>query len=234
MSAPAPLLLFAASGLAREVLALLRTHPTHDVVGLLDDDPALHGTRIDGVPVLGPTDAVVDHPRPDVLVCAGRGAARERIVEKLDAAGVSPLRHATVVHPSVEVPERCEVGQGSVVLAGTVLTADVTVGAHVVVMPHVTLTHDCVVQDFATLCAGVTLGGSVVVGRGAYVGMSASVREHVRVGAAATLGMGAVLLRDQPDGSTWAGVPARPLDVPASAVPAGEHPVTTDRGAAAR
>ena len=60
----------------------------------------------------------------------------------------------------------------------------------------------------------MALGGGVVVGEAAYLGMNASVRENVRVGAGATLGMGAALLVDQPDGVTCAGVPARPLGVP--------------------
>ncbi len=107
-----PLILVAASGLAREVLSLVRAHGTYDVVGFLDDDIARHGTMLDGVPVLGGLDSVVDHPEPDLLVCAGRGAVRERIVERLDDLGVFPIRYATVIHPGVEVPAGCEVGVG--------------------------------------------------------------------------------------------------------------------------
>ena len=57
-------------------------------------------------------------------------------------------RYAVLIHPSVDVPESCTVGAGSIVLAGCVLTADVRVGRHVVMMPGVVLTHDDVIEEF--------------------------------------------------------------------------------------
>ena len=72
-----------------------------------------------------------------------------------------------------------------------------------------TLTHDDVVEDFATLCAGVSLGGGVAVGEAAYLGMNASVREGVRIGADATVGMGAVVLRRRAGRRDLGGSPAR-------------------------
>lgn len=207
------LLLVGASGLAREVLTLLRNHAEYAPVGILDDLPGLRGAAIDGIPVLGRLDQITRHPAARILICVGRGEARARIADRLLALGVTDARYARLVHRSVEVPDNCQIGAGSIVLAGVVLTADVNIGRHTVVMPHVTLTHGDRVDDFATLCAGVTLGGNVSVGSSAYLGMNAAVRERVRIGREAVVGMGSVVLEDVPDRETWAGVPAHLLEV---------------------
>lgn len=207
----AGLVLVAASGLAREVLAVEAVRERYADLVVVDDDPARWGEQCGPAKVLGGLDLVRDLPGHDVLLCAGRGDARRALEARLLADGLDPARFATVVHPGAAIGRGCRVGAGSIVLAHVTMTADVAVGRHVVVMPGAVLTHDDVVGDHATLCAGVALGGAVHVGAGAYLGMNASVRERVRVGAGAVLGMGSVLLADLPDGKTRAGVPARPI-----------------------
>ena len=206
-----PLLLAASGGLGREVLAAARAGGDWDPIGFLDDDPTSWGGSVGGLPVMGGLEAVVAHPQAAVVLCAGKGAARLAIAERLAGLGVTEDRLASVVHPSVSIGVGCRVGPGSVLLAGVVMTADVTVGRAVVCMPSVVLTHDDVVQDGATLCAGVVLGGSVRVGRGAYLGMASSVREGITVGPDTVVGMGAVVLRDVPRGEWVCGVPARSM-----------------------
>jgi sugar O-acyltransferase (sialic acid O-acetyltransferase NeuD family) len=202
----APLLLAAAGGLARETLAAVRAQGRYEPIGVLDDDPGKHGLVLDGVKVIGPLAAAAEYPDAAVVLCAGKGAARAAMAASLGLPGV---RYASVIHPSVAVAPSCEIGTGSILLAGCVLTASVTIGRHVVAMPNVVLTHDDVVDDYATLCAGVVLGGAVRIGTSAYVGMAASIREGVVVGAGSVVGMGAVVLADVPDHETCFGVPAR-------------------------
>ncbi|TRW43576.1 acetyltransferase [Georgenia yuyongxinii] len=209
----APLLLVAASGLAREVIAVVRATGSHDLIGVLDEDRALRGRDLDGVPVLGGLDHVMSHPAAELVLCPGSGRVRAAIAGRLAIAGVRD-RFAVVSHPSVDLPAGCTVGQGSVLLAHVAVTAHVRIGRHVVVMPNATLTHDDVVNDYATLCAGVSLGGNVTVGEGAYVGMNASVRERTRIGPGSTIGMGAAVLQHVPPHETWSGVPARRLQSP--------------------
>ncbi len=207
-----PLILLAASGLAREVMASAAILERFDLLGVLDDDPSKRGSVFGSTRIIGSIRDVVEHSDAQFVVCAGRGAVRERIVSRLCDLGVGRERYATVVDPAAVVPVGCSVGAGSILLSHVSLTADVAVGRHAVIMPQAVLTHDNRVDDYATICAGVALGGNVRVGTAAYVGMNASVRQDLRIGDHATLGMGSVLLQDLPAGRIWAGVPARDLD----------------------
>ena len=204
------LVLIGASGLAREVMAMRQ--PAMRVIGVLDEDPGLHGHSIGGVEILGGLELAAQLPG-SLTVCVGSGAARRSIVQRLAALGVGAGRYATVVDDTASLSDNSRVGAGSIILAGSVLTADVVLGRHVVVMPNCTLTHDDIVDDYVTLAAGVAVGGVVRLGEAAYLGMNSSIRQRVSVGAGATIGMGAAVLSDVPDGQTWAGVPARELGV---------------------
>ena len=211
------LLLVGAGGLAREALSVVLMEHTWSSVSIVDDDRATWGTLHGIAPVLGSVDLVAELGDHQVVIALGRGRHRRRVVTRLEVLGIDPARFASLVHPRVVLPGSCVIGDGSIALDGVVLTADVEVGRHVVLMPQVTLTHGCTVSDFATLCAGVSLGGHVEVGEAAYIGMNASVREGLRIGAGAVVGMGSVVLHDVPAGQTWAGVPAVPLSIGATA-----------------
>jgi sugar O-acyltransferase (sialic acid O-acetyltransferase NeuD family) len=210
-----PLLLVGAGGFARETLELVRAvnrhAPVWEVLGFLDDDPSRHGTQVNGVPVIGPTEAVHDHPEARVVACVaspGDPLRRLRLVSRLD---LPAERYARLVHPAAVIPEPAELGAGTVVHATSVLTADVRLGAHVAVMPAVVLTHDDVIGDGVTFGAGVRVAGGVTVGAGAYLGSGALLRENLTIGEGAVVGMGAVVTASVPDGETWVGVPARPI-----------------------
>ncbi|AOR36590.1 acetyltransferase [Streptomyces fodineus] len=212
------LLIVGAGGFARETAQAVRDTGGIKLLGHLDDNAALHGTEVDGVPVLGGCDLVHDLPGARVVICVGNPrdyAARARLVRRL---GLPADRYATVIHPTAAVSESSSVGPGSVLLAHCVLTAAVRVGAHVAVMPHVVLTHDDMVEDYVTIASGVRLGGGVRLEGGSYVGSGALVREGTSVGAWSLIGMGSTVLGDVPPGEVWAGSPARRLreaDAPA-------------------
>jgi sugar O-acyltransferase (sialic acid O-acetyltransferase NeuD family) len=207
-----PLLLIGAGGFARETLELIRAvnlvEPTWDVLGLLDDDPRLEGTAVNGTPVIGPAQAVHDYPEASVVASVASPRDPFRRLDLTARLDLAAERYATLVHPTAVVPGSVSIGPGSVLHALSVLTADVRLGAHVAVMPAVVLTHDDVVGDGVTFGAGVRVAGGVTIERGAYIGSGALLREGLVVGEGAVVGMGAVVTRSVPPAEVWVGVPA--------------------------
>src|SRR5664279_1666593 len=125
-------LMVAASGLARETLAVIRATGELCAIGMLDDNVHLRGSLVAGVEVVGGLDSAARYPDAHLVICAGSGAVRSSIVRRLEAVGVGSDRYATVLHPSVSLPSGCCVGPGTILLANVALTANVTIGSHVV------------------------------------------------------------------------------------------------------
>ncbi|WP_334123381.1 NeuD/PglB/VioB family sugar acetyltransferase [Glutamicibacter sp.] len=203
----ASILLVAASGLARETLASIESTGDHEVVGVLDDNPSLHGKMLGQVPVLGGIELARERDE-QLLICAGKGRSRDAIAARL---GLDDSRYATHVHYSAFLGAGTLLGAGCIVLAGCVATTAVRIGRHGVLMPHALLTHDDSLGDYVTLAAGATLAGAVKVGHRAYIGSNATVRENLSLGDDTVLGMGSALLEDIPAGQTWVGTPAAML-----------------------
>jgi hypothetical protein len=124
------LILIAGSGLAREVLAMVRSSGQYDVVGVLDDDKEIAGLTVDGAPVLGTIDDAPSYPHAFFLVCLESGKMREAVVERLSAMGVHEARYATAIDPSVSLGGGVRIGRGAQLGMNSSVRARTSVGAY--------------------------------------------------------------------------------------------------------
>jgi len=182
-----------------------------NILGFVDDNPALAGTSILDYPVLGPA-AIFAQPayrncRVAIGVANDRDIfVRERIRKSLEVASE---RLPAIIHPSAVVSKRRQIGAGSVLFSGTFLSGNCTIGTHTLVLQGAVISHDTNIGDWATICAGVATGGGVQIGNGAFIGLGARIFPNVRIGRGSRVGLGSVVLRDVGDGETVSGIPAR-------------------------
>jgi UDP-3-O-[3-hydroxymyristoyl] glucosamine N-acyltransferase len=76
----------------------------------------------------------------------------------------------------------------------------------------VQISHNVKVGKHSAVVSHVSIGGSTSIGEYSWIAPSAILKDNLKIGNQSTIGMGAIVTRDVPDGETWAGIPARPLN----------------------
>lgn len=122
----------------------------------------------------------------------------------------------TLIHPRIERSKWIEIGEGTVICAGSILTTNVQLGCHVHINLDCTIGHDVVIGDYTTLAPGVHVSGWVHFRKRVYVGTGAVLingteKEPLTIGDDAVIGAGAVVTTSVNEGLTVAGAPARPI-----------------------
>lgn len=110
----------------------------------------------------------------------------------------------------VVIEDGVEIGSNTSIDRGTLGDTILRQGARVDNQVHIA--HNVIVGRHAAVIANAMIGGSTVIGDGAWIAPSACVRDRLSIGANATVGLGAVVVKDVPDGMTVIGAPARPAD----------------------
>jgi sugar O-acyltransferase (sialic acid O-acetyltransferase NeuD family) len=179
-----------------------------EIVGFLDDDPALAGTRVLGLPVLGPLADLPATPHDCLILGIGDNATRARIYAELTAAR---KRFITAIHPSVVIAPDVVVGAGAVLCAGAVVNPGAHIGENVIVNTCASVDHHCELGAHAHIGPGAHLAGCVTVGEGALVGIGACAVPGVSIGAWSIVGAGSAVTQNVAERTTVVGVPAKPL-----------------------
>lgn len=201
---PEQLLVYGAGGMGREA-ADWAAAAGLDVIGFCDDDEAVHGQEVGGLPVLGGADVLDQRADRQVVIAIGSPRVRLDLVTRL--AGCL----GQVVHPSVEQGARTSLEAGVIVGPSTVLTTDCRVSRGAIINYGTVIGHDARIGVAAFVGPGVSIAGDVTVGERAWIGIGATLLQGVTVGAGAIVGAGAVVVDDVEPGVTVVGVPARPL-----------------------
>lgn len=111
-------------------------------------------------------------------------------------------------HPNSTMAKTVEIGQGSVIMANSVINPGAKIEENVIINSGAVVEHDCYLSHSAQIGPGAILCGGVKVGARAFVGAGACIKQDIRIGEAAIIGTGSVVLQDVMPGTTVVGNPA--------------------------
>jgi acetyltransferase EpsM len=192
--------LFGASGHAKVIVDILLSKDVQ-VKGFYDEDESK--TDLWGIPVIGKTKDFND-PIVECIVSIGKNDTRKKVVEQL-----GDVEFGSAIHKTANIGSHVEIGEGTVIMAGTIINADAKIGEHVIINTSASVDHDCTIGDFSHIAPNASLCGGVEVGEGTLVGAGATIIPLIKIGKWCTIGAGAVVVEDIPDNSVVVGNPAK-------------------------
>jgi sugar O-acyltransferase (sialic acid O-acetyltransferase NeuD family) len=209
LSAAKPIVIYGAGGLGREIFAAaIRSGLT--VSGFIDDGLP-PGTLISDIPVLGGFTWLKENP-VSFLPAFGDSLLKQKITEKVLSETASVLA-APLIDPAAKIldPSRFEIGAGSIITAGAVLTTSIRIGKCVIINLNCSVGHDCEIGDYTSVMPGVNIAGNVKIGRSVFIGTGAIILGGITIGDGVMVGAGSVVNHSVGEGKRVVGVPAREL-----------------------
>jgi sugar O-acyltransferase (sialic acid O-acetyltransferase NeuD family) len=201
------LLIWGAGGHGKVAADIAMAMDCYRQIVFLDDDCALQGSMVMGLPVIGGSgELVAIEALDEAFIAIGNNHQRAEASRRAKALG---LRLAILEHRSALVSRFACVGEGTVIMPRVVVNAGTRIGANCILNTGAIVEHDCVIEDYAHLSPAVTIGGNVCVGEGAHLGIGAIVLPGVQIGCRTVVGAGGVVRCDLPMDVVAVGVPAR-------------------------
>jgi sugar O-acyltransferase (sialic acid O-acetyltransferase NeuD family) len=206
-----PVYIYGAGGLGREVLSFITSTDEWTPAGFIDDN-APKNKIISGISVLGGVDVISEIESPvNIILAFGDPLIKQKVVKSIPR----PVQFVTLIHPSVIIqdPRSVQIGEGSIICAGSILTTDISVGNHVLINLNCTIGHDVEIGDHGSVMPGVNVAGGVIIGSSVLIGAGANIINNIRIGQCCRIGMGAVVINNVDDGLTVVGIPAKPISL---------------------
>lgn len=110
----------------------------------------------------------------------------------------------------VIIEDNVEIGANTCVDRGTLGNTHIKKGAKIDNLVHIA--HNVIVGENSAVIALSLVGGSTEIGNNAWIAPCVTIRDGIKIGQNATLGMGAVVTKSIPDNEIWAGNPAKPIE----------------------
>jgi len=143
------------------------------------------------------------------ITSTGNNQLRREFVEKAEALTRPKLLPWSLIHPSSVIGRDVQIGMGTCVAPGGIITTRVRIGRHCILNVNASVSHDCTIGDFVNINPGAVVAGTVRIGDGCYIGAGATVVDEVTIGEWSVIGAGAVVIDDIPPNVTAVGVPAK-------------------------
>jgi sugar O-acyltransferase (sialic acid O-acetyltransferase NeuD family) len=144
----------------------------------------------------------------EVVIAIGDPRDRFDIVQRLP----KETKYFTHIHPSCQIlGDDIEIGEGSIICAGSIITTNVKIGHHAHLNLQTTIGHDCKIGDYFTAAPGSKISGNCKIYDCDYLGTNSSIKEKITIHSLVTIGLNSGVVKDITESGIYVGTPTKKI-----------------------
>ncbi len=196
------LVIYGGGGHGKAMIELARGSGRYRLVGIIDDGLPV-GDTVLGLPVLGGAQILAAlaekgiHQVINAVGGIGNVAVRLKVFDLIAQVGWTC---PTLIHPTAFVEASACLADGIQIMAQSYVSSAAQIGFGTLINAGVVVSHDCVIGQVVNLSPGAMLAGGVILEDHVQVGMGVTINLGIRIGKGARIGNGATIKKDVPAG----------------------------------
>ncbi len=207
------IILIGAGGHCVSCIDVIEQENKFEIVGIVDDNKDVWGTSILGYKVLGGGDQLKEIA--DAQACfnfhitIGQIKTNQYRKKYFDAVKSIGGSLPVIYSPYSHVSTHSQLGEGTIVMHGVIVNAQVNVGGMCILNTNCLIEHDSKVGSGCHISTAAVINGTVQVGENCFIGSNSTLVNNISIADNTIVGAGSLVHRsiDKSNG-TWVGNPA--------------------------
>lgn len=161
----------------------------------------INGDEVLSYPLVPFEELVRQNENVSILIGIGYNRMnnmRKEIYKQVKEAGIQIL---SFVHPTSVIADNVSLGEGTIIMANTVIEPFVKMGDGNIFWSNVMITHNNYIGDFNFFGAGCVVAGECEIGSCCFFGTNSTVRNNLKISDRTLVGAGAYLDCNSNEGS---------------------------------
>ena len=142
--------LFGASGHCKVIIDILKKNNSK-ITAIYDDDASI--VKLLNYKVTCLTNDI----KGEFIISIGNNRMRKKVTNRLNGY------FGKAIHPQSIISCYSSINEGTVIMAGAIISADVKIGKHVIVNHNSSIDHDCCIENYVHVSPNASLAGNVIV-----------------------------------------------------------------------
>ena len=191
------ILLIGAGGHARSCIDVLEEENQFEIAGLIEKGESISNESL-GYSVIGTDDdlKVLRKQHKNALITVGQIRSPKIRIKLYQLLKELDFTLPVIVSPYAYVSKHAQIGEGSIIMHGSIINANVKIGKNCIINNKSLIEHDAVIGDHCHIATGTIINGEVSVGNETFIGSGAITKQCISIGNNCIVGAGIILKND--------------------------------------